>query len=237
MIRDIMRESSSIGRQEDTTNMPIFPDRKADKDALYAAVVAGITANSALFPSGAGQPFALATLNARITAKNTAVNTRQQEEGQFRTAVTVESGTYGDCDDETRRLLNLAIATHGVDSPHLVLLGWGPRAAATSQVPGQPRTLEAMIQGPGWVFLDWKAPAPGGGAVAFYRIERRVRSIPGVPQEDWGVVSFPLDRFVGKSGRIGAGERRAWIGASAQDAEPQIRPPSLQVKVTPESER
>jgi hypothetical protein len=44
-----------------------------------------------------------------------------------------------------------------------------------------------MIQGPGWVFLDWKAPAPGGGAVAFYRIERRVRSIPGVPQEDWGV--------------------------------------------------
>jgi hypothetical protein len=118
--------------------------------------------------SGAGQPFNLTAFNGLITAKNTAVNTRQQEEGQFRVAVVGETNSYDDCDDEARRLLNLAIATHGVDSPNLVLIGRGPPAAANSNIPGQPRNLEAVVQGPGTCFLDWKAPSPwsearGGG--------------------------------------------------------------------------
>src|SRR5687768_11330619 len=106
--------------------MPQYPDRKADKNSLYSAIVAGVTANPALYPSGVGDPFELAALNGFITAKNTAVNTRQQEEGQFRAAVVAETGAYANCDEEIRRLLNLAIAVHGVDSPNLVLIGWGP---------------------------------------------------------------------------------------------------------------
>lgn len=36
--------------------MPRYPTRKTAKDALYDAIVAGITANAAQYPSGAGQP-------------------------------------------------------------------------------------------------------------------------------------------------------------------------------------
>lgn len=53
-------------------------------------------------------------------------------------------------------------------------------AATALQKPEQPRTLEAAQQGDSWVFLDWKELI-GGGAVAFYRIERRAR-----PDGDWG---------------------------------------------------
>jgi hypothetical protein len=40
------------------------------------------------------------------------------------------------------------------------------------EAPGQSRVLEAVRQGAGWVFLDWKEPADGG-KVAAYHIERR----------------------------------------------------------------
>jgi len=171
--------------------MPKYPDRKAEKDSLYSAIVAGITANAALYPSGPGQPFALATFNGFITTKTTAKNTRQNEEGQFRAAVVAEDASYDDCDDEARRLLNLAIATHGVDSPNLVHIGWGPRNAPNSNLPGQARQLEATVQGPGDCFLDWKSPAPVGGpnppgAVAFYKMQRRKRTLAGQQTEDWG---------------------------------------------------
>lgn len=183
--------------------MPQYPKRKSDKDALYSATVAGITANPALYPSGVGDPFELTAFNALIATKNTAKNTRQNEEGQFRAAVVAEEAGYDGCDDEERRLLNLAIATHGVNSANLVHIGWAPRDAPTSNIPGQPRNLEAIVQGPGDCFLDWKAPAPGGsagggiggggepteppGAVGFYKVQRRKRTLQGQQTEDWGV--------------------------------------------------
>ena len=168
--------------------MPRFPERKADKDALYSATLAGIAANPADYPNGIGDPFNTTTLTTLNTTKNTAKNTRQNEEGQFRVAVTAENGAYDSEDDEERRLLDLAIATHGVNSPKLVLIGWGPIDLPDSFVPGQPRNLEAVVQGPGDCFLDWKNPVPGGGfgGVDFYRIERRKRTLQGVQTEDWG---------------------------------------------------
>jgi len=168
--------------------MPKFPKRKPDKDALYNAIVAGVTANPIDYPSGPGQPFALATFNGLITTKNTAKSTRQNEEGQFRVAVTAENSAYDGTDDEARRFLDLAIATHGVNSPKLVLIGWAPIDLPDSFVPGQPRNLEAVVQGPGDCFLDWKNPLPGGGfgEVDFYRIERRKRTLQGQQTEDWG---------------------------------------------------
>lgn len=167
--------------------MPRFPARRADKDALYSAIVAGVTANPTDYPSGPGQPFALTAFNGFITTKNTAKNTRQNEEGQFRVAVAAEGTAYNNTDNEARRLINLAIATHGVNSPKLLLIGWGPIGEGQSVVPGQPRTLEAVVQGPGDCFLDWKNPAPGGGGeVDFYRVERRKRTLQGQQTEDWG---------------------------------------------------
>jgi hypothetical protein len=37
------------------------------------------------------------------------------------------------------------------------------------------RQLEAMKQGDGWLFLDWKQPVDGGRVIA-YNIERRNRT-------------------------------------------------------------
>lgn len=178
--------------------MPQYPKRKADKDALYNAIAAGIAANPGLYPSGPGDPFDLSAFSGFISAKNTAKNTRQNEEAEFRAAVVAEDAAYDDCDDEARRLLNLAIATHGANSPNLVHIGWGPRDAPTSNIPGQPRNLEVIVQGPGDCFLDWKAPARRGGvggggepseppgAVAFYKVQRRKRTLAGQQTEDWG---------------------------------------------------
>ena len=45
----------------------------------------------------------------------------------------------------------------------------------------------APRQGEGWVFLDWKEPADGG-AVASYKIERRLR-----PAGDWAIISIALE--------------------------------------------
>ncbi|KXK18315.1 MAG: hypothetical protein QY327_11575 [Fimbriimonadaceae bacterium] len=110
--------------------------------------------------SGAGQPFNLTAFNGLITAKNTAVNTRQQEEGQFRVAVVGETNSYDDCDDEARRLLNLAIATHGVDSPNLVLIGWGPPAAATATFRASRETWRPSCKALGLAFWIGKRPPP-----------------------------------------------------------------------------
>lgn len=108
-----------------------------------------------------------------------------------------ESGlTPVESNHEVRRLLNLAIATHGANSPNLLHIGWGPRDAPTSNIPGQPRNLEVVVQGPGDCLLDWKAPARRGGvgggaselpgAVAFYKVQRRKRTLAGQETEDWG---------------------------------------------------
>lgn len=180
--------------------MPKYPTRRAEKDALYNATVAGIAANPALYPSGPGQPFATGTLSGLITTKNTAVNTQQQEEGQFRAATAAANGAYDDCDDEERRLLNLAIATHGADSPHLLLIGSGPRSSAVQhsragQELGSHRSrsrrlflgLESARSGRG---VGGGVGGEGGeappGAVAFYKVQRRKRTLQGQQTEDWG---------------------------------------------------
>lgn len=177
--------------------MAKYPTRRTEKDALYAQIVAGVTAHPADFPSGPGQPFALATLNTRITAKNTAVSAQADAQALAEVATDTANASYDSCDDEAIRLIDLAIATHGKGSSKLSFIGYGPIAPPSSNVPGPPRFLEAVIQGPGNVFLDWKGPSlvagvggggeePAFGKVSFYKVLRRKRTIPGVPVEDWG---------------------------------------------------
>ena len=61
------------------------------------------------------------------------------------------------------------------DPEKLEQIGWGRKAAPSpSDPPGQPRALDPIIQGPGTLLLDWKAPARGtGGTVRSYIVERR----------------------------------------------------------------
>lgn len=181
--------------------MPRYPRDKSAKRALYNAVRAGIIANPADYPSGAGQPFNLTALNAQLAVLDTAISDRQTKEGAFRVAVAVENDEFDDTDVIIRKLIDLAMATHGPNSPKLTKIGWGPIDAPTSNIPGQPRNLEAVLQGPGTVFLDWKAPAPGGstgggwggsgepaeppGAVSAYKVLARKRTLGGQQTQDW----------------------------------------------------
>lgn len=163
--------------------MAEYPRTKGAKTLLYAQIVSGITANPADYPSGAGQPFNLTAFNALITAKNTAVATASADRAAAEVSLAAENDSYADCDEEARRLWDLGIATHGRNSPKLAAIGAG-QTDAVSGPPGQPRTLEAILQGPGTILLDWKNPI--GGRVSYYRVLRRKRSIPGIQEEDWG---------------------------------------------------
>lgn len=72
--------------------------------------------------------------------------------------------------------LRYAENTTKFDGKKLGLLGWGARSARTSlEVPGEPRTLEILGAGEGWVLLDWKEPSDGG-RVAAYKVQNRRRS-------------------------------------------------------------
>ncbi len=87
--------------------------------------------------------------------------------------------------DAMKADIRYAENTVNYDDDKLKLIGWAGRAAKTSlEAPGQARTLEAPREGEGWVFLDWKEPVDGG-AVAAYKIQRRLR--PDGPWSDVGL--------------------------------------------------
>ena len=77
----------------------------------------------------------------------------------------------------------------------LEYIGWGPKAPPTpADPPGQPRNLEAVIQGAGALFLDWKAPARGsGGTVRTYVIEWREQPAGDGEFGSWAQVAIALE--------------------------------------------
>jgi len=79
------------------------------------------------------------------------------------------------------------------DPGKLELIGWGKKTPAQpTNPPNQPRALEAIMQGPGTVFLDWKSPIIGGkgGPVRAYVIYRREQPQGGAPQSGGALGSW-----------------------------------------------
>lgn len=82
--------------------------------------------------------------------------------------------------DEALEMLNIALKSNlryaenevNFNNELLKMIGWGGQAAPVLlQPPGEPRTLEVVRQGEGWVYIDWKEPAEGG-KVAAYKVQR-----------------------------------------------------------------
>jgi hypothetical protein len=165
--------------------MARFPIREGEIKSLAQNIVTGLTANAAVFPSPPVTAVALqAKLDSFITLGDQVVAARAAAE---QVTATKDAGLE-ELTDAMKGVLRYAETTVGNDEVKLALLGWGGQAASVAlQPPGQARTLEAPRQGEGWVFLDWKEPIDGG-AVASYKIERRLR-----PAGDWALISVALE--------------------------------------------
>lgn len=149
--------------------MARFPVRESEIISLAHQIVAGLAANSNLFPNPPVSSGQLQQLLAAFLADCEGANAAD--------ALAAQAHEKKDGSKETLRAgmtTLLRYAENTVASPdQLGLIGWSGRSAAAAlEPPGQSRALEAPRRGAGWVFLDWKEPAEGGKPAA-YHIQRR----------------------------------------------------------------
>ncbi len=151
--------------------MARFPIREAEIVALARGIGAGLADHAAVYPAPPVAPAALlGSLNAFLDAKNAATAAQAAAE----MAVAEKRAALQSLVDDMKAELRYAESVVKRDDARLKMLGWGGRAVPAALVPpGQPLGLEAPRQGGGWVGLGWKAPMDGG-AVAAYRIQRRL---------------------------------------------------------------
>lgn len=165
--------------------MARFPKSEADILALAQVLGPGLSANAAIYPDPPVAPVDLVTtMAAYTTARNAAVAAQAAAE----LAIGAKDDALQALTDAMKDDIRYAENTVDFDDDQLKLIGWGGRAAKTSlQAPGQPRSLEAPKEGKGWIFLDWKEPVDGG-AVAAYKIQRRLR-----PEGPWSDVGLAVE--------------------------------------------
>ena len=162
--------------------MAKFPRTEPQTVILAQDIAAGLTANAAIYPS---PPVAAADLQTGIEAYITARDAAVAAQAAAEQATAAKNEALQALTDDMKADLRYAENTVDYDDDNLKLLGWGGRKAKTSlEAPGQCRTLEAPREGEGWLFLEWKEPVDGG-AVAAYKIQRRLR--PDGPWTDAGM--------------------------------------------------
>ena len=170
--------------------MPKFPKREAGILALVQAMINGYAAHAADFPSSI--VFLLLVFRGSyITAKNA-----QTEAMAAAQVATDEKDTaLAGLAQKMKAELKKSEVDVGDDSEKLEYIGWGPKAPPSpADPPGQPRNLDAAMQGAGTVLLDWKAPARGsGGTVRTYVIERRDQPAGGGEFGEWAQAGIALE--------------------------------------------
>lgn len=150
--------------------MARFPRSEAEIVALAQSIVAGLTANAAVYPA---PPVLAVDLQALLDSFNTLSDDTVAARAAAEQATGAKDAGLEEMVNAMNSILRYAENTVDFDDDQLKLLGWAGRHPRTPpEPPGQPRTLEAPRQGEGWVFLDWKKPIDGG-TVAAYKIERR----------------------------------------------------------------
>ncbi|GAH78638.1 unnamed protein product, partial [marine sediment metagenome] len=150
--------------------MPKFPKREADILALAGAMLAGYDTHAADFPSCER----IWLLFGRLAYAN-AKNDQTDALAAAQIATEQKDAKLAALVEKMKTELKKSEVDVGADSEKLEYIGWGPKAPPTpADPPGQPRNLDAVVQGAGTILLDWKAPARGsGGTVRTYVIERR----------------------------------------------------------------
>jgi len=149
--------------------MARFPDREAEIKALAQSIITGLT-GSTDFPN---PPVSPAELQAQLNSFISLGDAQVAAQAAAQQATEAKQAGHDVLISSMKSVLRYAEDAADGNSAKLAALGWSGKAAPTPlQLPGQPRSLEALRQGEGWLVLDWKAPAEGGKA-AFYRLERR----------------------------------------------------------------
>ena len=170
--------------------MPQFPDAEPDMVVLANAMVAGYGAHAPDFPS-ADVPGLTTALSAYSVVKIAQTDARAAAQVATESKNVEVDALEGVMRDEIKK----SEVDVGTDSEKLEYIGWGPKAPPSpAATPGQPRALEALMQGAGSLLLDWKGPARGtGGVVRTYVIERREQPAGGGEFGNWAQIGIALE--------------------------------------------
>ena len=152
--------------------MATFPRTEPETLALAMSIIDGLTNNTDIYPA---PPVSTAELGIAYAAYHTAKNAQTAALAAAEAATVAKDDVLDSLIESMKTDIRYAENTVDYDDEKLKLIGWaGRKTPAALQVPGQSRLLEAVRQGDGWVFLDWKKPADGG-RVAAYKVMRRER--------------------------------------------------------------
>jgi hypothetical protein len=153
-------------------------------------MAAGYTAHAADFPSADALG-----LTTALTDYNTTKIAQTDALGAAQVATEAKNLKIDALEDVMRAELKKSEVDVGSDSEKLEYIGWGPKAAPSpADPPGQPRNLDAVMQGAGTLLLDWKAPVRGsGGPVRTYLIERREQPAGGGEFGSWAQVAIAIE--------------------------------------------
>lgn len=146
-----------------------YPQDENGQIALALRVTTGLTDQNTIFPAPPTAPAALQTLIEEYQSKRQAADSAV---AQAQMATHDKDLALEAVNTAVKSDLRYAENTVNFDNQQLELIGWGGRAAPVKlQPPGQPRVLEVLKQGDGWIYLDWKEPSDGG-KVAAYKVQR-----------------------------------------------------------------
>lgn len=170
--------------------MPKFPKREADILALANAMLAGYAAHAADFPSHIGWGLIIMRFQYMF-----AKNTQTEALAAAQIATYQKDAKLAALIEVMKDELKKSEVDVGDDSEKLEYIGWGPKVPPSpADPPGQPRNLDAVMQGSSAVLLDWKPPAHGsGGNVRTYVIERREQTEAGGEFGNWRQAGIALE--------------------------------------------
>ncbi len=171
--------------------MAQFPKQEMDVLALANAMISGYQTNPGDFPHADLSALQTATDDLRqgllvsICFRAMAKMKTEEKDAAFEALVA----------NMTTQLQQSEVDTAN-DPGKLELIGWGKKTPAQpSNPPNQPRAVEAIMQGPGTVYLDWKTPIAGGkgGPVRAYVIYRREQPQSGGAFGSWEQAGMALE--------------------------------------------
>jgi len=163
--------------------MARFPRPEPEVIALAEAIIAGLSANTGVYPA---PPVSIDELTNRLQNYRNAKNEAIAAHAATAKATSSKDEALAELIDSLKSDLRYAENEVNYNDEKLKLLGWSGRAKRYSEAPGQVRNLEASRQEANWVFLNWKRPSDGGRVTA-YKVQRRLRD-----QGDWMDVTTAL---------------------------------------------